>query len=191
MGPIDYPKATAVNILLALTPEACRAYIRDLKPGGTLLIDLSVQEIPPGDFTVHSFPILATAGQVLGNSIVANIVALGFLNRVTGLVSPSAWKAPSWPMFPPRPERYRKKYGFKAPAPSWKARINDDCLGCHLCIGVCPVKATEAERDQQEPLVKDTCINCGHCERHCPTRAIRAAISRRPSKVTESCMFIV
>lgn len=355
-GPIDYPKATAVDILLALTPEACRAYIRDLKPGGTLLIDLSVQEIPPGDFTVHSFPILATAGQVLGNSIVANIVALGFLNRVTGLVSPSALESavlanvpakarelnrkalragyepvaslseglslsdetegPSRGFRPPRPhwktrigencldcgtcqvhcpvealgkegdggrpsvndtcincghcdvcpvgairlvevqrplrvsyrcmdcriqchlqcpqraisflgdrridqrrcngclaclracpvpsflmvqegtsyrlvspERYREKCGFKAPAPSWKARINDDCLGCHLCIGVCPVKAIEAERDQTRPSVKDTCINCGHCERHCPNRAIRPAISRRPSKVTESCMF--
>ncbi len=33
-GPIDYPKATIVDALLALTQEACDKYSHDLKEGG-------------------------------------------------------------------------------------------------------------------------------------------------------------
>jgi 2-oxoglutarate ferredoxin oxidoreductase subunit gamma len=87
-GPIDYPKATVVDALLALTQEACDKYSHDLKEGGVLLIDSDlVKKQPAGNFKVVSFPIINTAKNDVGREIVANIVALGAMVALTGVVS--------------------------------------------------------------------------------------------------------
>jgi 2-oxoglutarate ferredoxin oxidoreductase subunit gamma len=88
-GPIDYPKATAVDALLAMTQEACDKYTHDLKAGGVLLVDSDlVKNLPaPGKFKVISFPIINTAKNDVGREIVANIVALGAMVALTGQVS--------------------------------------------------------------------------------------------------------
>jgi 2-oxoglutarate ferredoxin oxidoreductase subunit gamma len=86
--PIDYPKATAVDALLALTQEACDKYSGDLKQGGVLLVDSDlVRNIPEGDFHVVGIPIINTAKNEIGRMIVANIVALGAMVALTGVVS--------------------------------------------------------------------------------------------------------
>jgi len=86
--PIDFPKATAVDALLALTQEACDKYSRDLKEGGILLIDSDLVKKPPkGNFTLVRFPIINTAKNEVGRTIVANIVALGAMVALTGIVS--------------------------------------------------------------------------------------------------------
>ncbi len=88
-GEIDYPKAVAVDLLLALTQEACDRYVRDLKPEGMLVIDArAVKAAPRGSFTVHRLPILDTAKDKAGKAYVANIVALGAIARLLpGVVS--------------------------------------------------------------------------------------------------------
>ncbi len=84
---IDYPKATCVDALLALTQEACDKYSHDLKEGGVLLIDSDlVQTQPKGNFKVVSFPIINTAKNEVGREIVANIVALGAMVALTEVV---------------------------------------------------------------------------------------------------------
>jgi 2-oxoglutarate ferredoxin oxidoreductase subunit gamma len=86
--PIDYPKATTVDALLALTQEACDKYSGDLKEGGLLLLDSDmVSRIPKGKFNVVKFPIINTAKNDVGRTIVANIVALGAMVALTGIVS--------------------------------------------------------------------------------------------------------
>lgn len=86
--PIDFPKATAVDALLALTQEACDKYSSDLKSGGVLLIDSDlVKKAPSGDFTVVRIPIISTAKNEVGRAIVANIVALGAMVALTGIVT--------------------------------------------------------------------------------------------------------
>ncbi len=85
---IDYPKATVVDALLALTQEACDKYSHDLKEGGILLIDSDlVTKRPAGNFRVVSFPIINTAKNDVGREIVANIVALGAIVALTGVVT--------------------------------------------------------------------------------------------------------
>ena len=85
---IDYPKATVVDALLALTQEACDKYSHDLKEGGVLLIDSDlVKKQPEGNFNVVAFPIINTAKNEVGREIVANIVALGAMVALTGVVS--------------------------------------------------------------------------------------------------------
>lgn len=87
-APIDYPKATIVDALLALTQEACDKYSHDLKEGGVLLVDSDmVKNHPKGNFKTVSFPIINTAKNEVGREIVANIVALGAMVALTGVVS--------------------------------------------------------------------------------------------------------
>ena len=88
---IDYPKATSIDTMLALTQEACTKYYKDIKKDGIILVDSDeVKDIPAGEFRIYSFPILATAGNVLGKSIVANIISLGIITELTGIVSREA-----------------------------------------------------------------------------------------------------
>ena len=85
---IDFPKATNVDALLALTQEACDKYSNDLKDGGILLVDSDlVKNLPEGNFMVVSIPIIGIAKNEVGRSIVANIVALGAMVALTGIVS--------------------------------------------------------------------------------------------------------
>ena len=87
-SPIDYPKATVVDALLALTQEACDKYSHDLKEGGVLLIDSDlVKNEPKGNFKVTKFNIINTAKNDVGREIVANIVALGAMVALTGVVT--------------------------------------------------------------------------------------------------------
>jgi 2-oxoglutarate ferredoxin oxidoreductase subunit gamma len=88
---IDYPKATKVDFLLALTQEACDNYSKDLKDGGILLADsTAVQRSPSGKFKFYSLPVLDTASNEIGKAVVANIVALGATVGLTGVVSEQA-----------------------------------------------------------------------------------------------------
>ncbi len=85
---IDYPKVTQCDALLALTQEACDKYSHDLKEGGVLLIDSDlVLREPAGNFKVTKFNITNTAKNEIGREIVTNIVALGAMVALTGVVT--------------------------------------------------------------------------------------------------------
>jgi len=90
-SPIDYPKATIVDACLAMTQEAADKYANGIKPGGLLLIDADfVSRAPEGDFKVLRLPIMRTAKEDIGREIVANVVALGAVIGLTGVVSKDA-----------------------------------------------------------------------------------------------------
>jgi len=92
-GDIDYPKAENIDILLALTQEACDKYIIDLKEGGVLLIDSQmVTKIPEGKFQVVAIPIIQSAVERLGKFLVSNIIALGIITKLSGVVSEDSVK---------------------------------------------------------------------------------------------------
>ena len=87
-GPIDYPKATSVDALLALTQEACDKYSHDLKEGGILLIDSDLVHATAGrELQGVAFPITNTAKNEVGREIVTNIVALGAMVALTEAVT--------------------------------------------------------------------------------------------------------
>jgi 2-oxoglutarate ferredoxin oxidoreductase subunit gamma len=84
---IDFPKAQAIDLQLSLTQESCTKYYKDLKPGGTLLVDEDfVKDIPKGSFKVIKMPIIRTASEEIGKAFVANIVAIGAIAALTGKV---------------------------------------------------------------------------------------------------------
>ena len=84
---IDYPKVEKSDILLSLTQLSCDKYIGGLKSGGILIIDESIETPDRDDVTIYRVPILDTATNKLNKSMVANIVALGVINKITNLVS--------------------------------------------------------------------------------------------------------
>ncbi|MEO0129570.1 MAG: 2-oxoacid:acceptor oxidoreductase family protein, partial [candidate division WOR-3 bacterium] len=85
---IDYPKAVNIDFLLALTQEACDKYSRDVKENGIILVDSGyVSRTPEGKFKVYSAPITEIAEKEIGKTLVANIVALGMIVELTGIVS--------------------------------------------------------------------------------------------------------
>ncbi|MCR4288402.1 MAG: 2-oxoacid:acceptor oxidoreductase family protein [Deltaproteobacteria bacterium] len=90
-GNIDYPKATAIDCMLAMTQEACAKYHHDVKEGGILLVDSDeVRDVPQGRFRLLGYPIIGTARDELGKTIVANIISLGMITEITGIVSHEA-----------------------------------------------------------------------------------------------------
>lgn len=92
-GDIDYPKAENIDILLALTQESCDKYIADLKEDGVLLIDSQmVTEIPKGKYKVVAIPIIQSAVERLGKFLVSNIIALGIITKLSGVVSEDSVK---------------------------------------------------------------------------------------------------
>jgi len=85
---IDFPKALHLDLLLALTQEACDRYVGDLKPSGILLVDCdAVKQHPTGPFKVCAVPLIRSAREGLGREVVGNIVALGVITRLLNVVS--------------------------------------------------------------------------------------------------------
>ncbi|MBU0934849.1 MAG: 2-oxoacid:acceptor oxidoreductase family protein [Spirochaetes bacterium] len=85
---IDYPKATDPDYLLALTTEAYTSYGK-LMGKGLIIVDASVEPDPQIKARTVRIPILDTAATVIGKKVVANIVALGVLAGISGVVSQS------------------------------------------------------------------------------------------------------
>jgi 2-oxoglutarate ferredoxin oxidoreductase subunit gamma len=84
---IDYPKALKLDLLVCLTQQACDEYYMDLKPEGLLVVDSTfVTQIPVAKF--FEIPFTRIAREKLGKEMVANIVALGALGKLTTMVTP-------------------------------------------------------------------------------------------------------
>ncbi|TWH46916.1 2-oxoacid:acceptor oxidoreductase family protein [Sporomusa sp. KB1] len=85
---IYYPKVTKPNLLLAMTQEALNKYGADLQDEGLLIVDSTlVREIPQRFKNVHTVPITLLAKETCGRELFANIVALGTIAKLTGVVS--------------------------------------------------------------------------------------------------------
>ncbi len=85
---IDYPKAGDVDLLLALTQEAAAKYGAHVKPGGVAVVDAGrVLTVPEGPFAAYALPIIETARERVGKAVVANIVALGVIVGISGVVT--------------------------------------------------------------------------------------------------------
>lgn len=88
---IDYPKAMSVDLLLALTQAAADKYGHDVRPAGIVIVDSAKVLTPPtGSFAVHRLPIIETAKEAVGKTMVANIVSLGAIVGLSKAVSRAA-----------------------------------------------------------------------------------------------------
>lgn len=86
---IRYPKITKPDVVLAMSQEAAQKYTADLMEDGILVTDsLFVQKLPEKTYKkVYELPITQTAQEGFGKALFANIVALGAIVKITGVVS--------------------------------------------------------------------------------------------------------
>lgn len=83
---IDYPKAIKPDLLLAMNQRSCDTYLFDLKPNGLLVVDATfVRQLPTSK--AIAIPFTQIAREKFGKEIAANIVALGALATLSGMVS--------------------------------------------------------------------------------------------------------
>jgi 2-oxoglutarate ferredoxin oxidoreductase subunit gamma len=89
---IDYPKAMKPDLLLAMNQKSCDEFYPDLKPEGLLIVDSTfVTQIPTAK--AFQIPFTRIAREKFKREVVANIIALGALTRLSPLVSPKAMEA--------------------------------------------------------------------------------------------------
>ena len=86
-APIYHPHVQVPDLVLAMTQKAADKYYGDLNPDGLLVLDTDlVPEVPDFPHVVR-IPITKLAVEQVGKPLFANIVALGALVRLTGIVS--------------------------------------------------------------------------------------------------------
>lgn len=88
---IYYPKPMGLDLLLALTQEACDTYYPALRENGVLIIDSDLVHQPPTP-DCYSFPFTMLAKNEIGHVMVANVISLGAIVEITRLASKDAIK---------------------------------------------------------------------------------------------------
>lgn len=84
---IAYPQVTKPDILLCLSQDAFEKYLPQSNPETLIIIDsTNVEHEAPESGRIYKLPI-TEAAMKLGSKVVANVVALGAINGLLGLVS--------------------------------------------------------------------------------------------------------
>ena len=91
-GEIRYPKVIQADITLCMSQEACDRYGGQVRQGGLLILDADHVTRAPTTRAVR-VPMTTLARDVTGRAITANVVGLGLLAGLTGIVSREALEA--------------------------------------------------------------------------------------------------
>ncbi len=87
---ILYPYVTRTDYLIAMSQEACDKFEPEVKEDGVLIID---EDLVSTDTKKQILSIPSTRlAEELGNRIFANVVMIGFVTAVTGIVSVESMK---------------------------------------------------------------------------------------------------
>jgi 2-oxoglutarate ferredoxin oxidoreductase subunit gamma len=90
---IGYPAVRKCDVLVAMTQEALDRNFKDLKENGTLITDKGlVQNTPQTEIKTYSLPITQTSSEMMREKLYANIVMLGALIKITGMVEDNLMK---------------------------------------------------------------------------------------------------
>jgi 2-oxoglutarate ferredoxin oxidoreductase subunit gamma len=85
---IDYPELDQADLLVALSPLAASQYISDLRKNGVFIYDSErITEPPAFEGTTFAIPFTAMALAETGRQQTTNILTLGAVAKITGLVS--------------------------------------------------------------------------------------------------------
>jgi 2-oxoglutarate ferredoxin oxidoreductase subunit gamma len=85
---IGFPKVRKCDILVAMSQSAVEKHLKDLKEKGVLIADEdTVEHIPKTKAKVFRIPATRVAETELKSRIYTNVVLLGALVRITGIVT--------------------------------------------------------------------------------------------------------
>jgi len=100
---IDYIKPLQLNILVAMAQPAFDTYSAPLRDDVLLLLDSTmVTEVPARFTNVWRIPVTELAEAKMGQKVVANVIMLGALAKVSGWVTPEACKEALAATFAPK-----------------------------------------------------------------------------------------
>jgi len=88
-GEIHYPIVISADVAVCMSQEACDRYGWELAQGGLLIVDADHVARAPLARTLR-IPLTTLAREATGREVVANVVALGLLAGLTGIVSRQA-----------------------------------------------------------------------------------------------------
>ncbi|MHB1660997.1 MAG: 2-oxoacid:acceptor oxidoreductase family protein [bacterium] len=109
-SPIEYPKATKVDYMVALTQEAFNKYIGDLKDDGIVIADKElVTDLSKAKGKLYVIDMVKSAREGLGKLLGLNIIALGTLVELSGIVSHDSIEKALMKRVPKGFEDYNKK----------------------------------------------------------------------------------
>ncbi len=106
---ILYPKVLRPDIFVVMSGQAMQKYLRDLKKGGVVIYDSSLIKTPPAKGRPYPVPATLLAKREIGKTIVANIILLGALTTITGVVSKQAMENAVLESVPKGTEEMNKK----------------------------------------------------------------------------------
>lgn len=89
--PVEFPRVTHPDILVAQAQDSINRFGEVLKPEGILIVDSDmVHEIPPKVKHLYKVPATTIARNEIKIAVVANMVMLGALCKITGIVKRQA-----------------------------------------------------------------------------------------------------
>jgi 2-oxoglutarate ferredoxin oxidoreductase subunit gamma len=85
---IGYPAVTECDILIVMNQKALDKYLKDLKTGGTLIIDsTAVEPSELGKARMFRIPATESSEKIFGARVYANMLMLGALTKAAKIVS--------------------------------------------------------------------------------------------------------
>ncbi len=109
-SPIEYPKATKVDYMVALTQESFTKYIKDVKDSGIVIADKElVTDFSNAKGKLYIIDMVKSAREELGKLLGLNIIALGILVEISGIVSRESIEQALMKRVPKGFEDYNKK----------------------------------------------------------------------------------
>ncbi len=81
---LESPK---IDVLISLSQDAYNTYIGHLKDGGILIIDKDLVKAGAGNAEVHKISATDIAFKKFGQKIMGNIVIIGYMSALLGIVS--------------------------------------------------------------------------------------------------------
>ncbi len=107
---IEYPKATRVDYMVALTQESFSKYAGDVKDDGVIIVDSElVSDHSKAKGKLYSLDLVKSAREGLGKLLGLNIIALGVLVELSGIVSHDSIEKALLKRVPKGFEDYNKK----------------------------------------------------------------------------------
>lgn len=85
---IGFPAVRKPDVLVAMNQDALNTLMKDIKQGGTLIVDISnITAVPETSAAVYKMPITETAKKMFGEILYANMIMLGVFTKITKLVT--------------------------------------------------------------------------------------------------------
>lgn len=85
-------ESPTIDVLISLSQEAYNSYIGHLKEGGTLIVDQDLVQVDAKNVEIHKIPATDIAFKKFGQKIMGNIVIIGYLSALLGIVSSESVK---------------------------------------------------------------------------------------------------